>query len=253
MVTADAGTPAPSGLTAGQILALWERSAGLHPIDRAVETIASACPDRDVDAIRRLPLGERDSALLAIRRATIGDRLEARGACLTCGMGVELTLSCTQLLAGHVPAPNNWTLTEDGYRVRLRPLDSLDAAAAAVTADPEAARATLLARAVVRASHGRRVVDVTDLPASVVDAISRSLGKRDPGADLVLELRCPACSSSWSDSLDVANFVTAELSVGGRRLLGEIDLLARTYGWGEPEILALGDARRSAYVALVTG
>jgi len=218
-----------------------------------VDAIASAWPDRDLDAIRRMPLGERDAALLAIRRATIGDRLEVRAACPTCDAEVEVALSCTRLISGHEPVPTRWTLAVEGYRIALRPLDSLDAAAAAAAPDPESARSMLLARAVVRAMRGRHAVAASDLPPSVGDAISRSLGERDSGADLVLEFACPACGAEWSDSLDVASFATAELAAGGRRLLGEIDLLARAYGWGEPEILALGATRRATYVSMVAG
>lgn len=242
--------PALAGI---QLLALWERAAGRHPIDRAVDTIAAAFPDFDVESIRLLPLGERDIALLKVRRATVGDTLEARAACPTCDAEVELAVSCMDLVSGHEPTLTTWTLTEQGYRLVLRPLNSLDAAAAATATNPDAARSVLLARAVVEATRGRHAVDAAELPTSVVDEISRSLGERDPGADLVLEFRCPDCKSNWSDSLDVASFVTAELSAAGRRLLGEIDLLARAYGWPEPDILALGDARRAAYVALVMG
>jgi hypothetical protein len=242
-----------TALDGARLLALWESAGGHHPIDAAVDAIVAAWPDRDLDAIRRMPLGERDAALLAIRRATIGDQLDARAACPTCGTEVEVALSCTQLMTGQGSGPARWTIAVEGYRISLRPLDSLDAAAAAAAPDPESARDVLLARAVVRAMRGRRAVATTDLPPSVVDALSRSLGERDSGADLVLEFACPACAVEWSDSLDVASFVTAELAEGGRRLLGEIDLLARAYGWGELEILALGATRRATYVAMVAG
>jgi hypothetical protein len=33
--------------------------------------------------------------------------------------------------------------------------------------------------------------------------------------------------------------------------LHEVDLLARAYGWTEPEVLALSEARRAAYLRLV--
>jgi hypothetical protein len=36
-----------------------------------------------------------------------------------------------------------------------------------------------------------------------------------------------------------------------RQILREVDQLARTYGWREPDILALGPARRRAYLGLV--
>ena len=247
---ADHSTTALDG---ARLLALWEGTRGHHPIDAAVDAIHAAWPDREVSAIRAMALGDRDAALLAIRRATIGDLLEARTVCPTCQAEVEIALSCALLIAGHRPVPARWALAVDGYQIALRPLDSLDAAAAAAAPNPQSARTVLLARAVIRATRNRQRVSSSDSPSEVVDAISVSLGERDSGADLVLEFACPECGAEWRDSLDVASFVTAELAAGGRRLLGEIDLLARAYGWGEPEILALGARRRATYVAMVAG
>ena len=36
-------------------------------------------------------------------------------------------------------------------------------------------------------------------------------------------------------------------------LLRDVDTLARAYGWTEEQVLALGDARRGAYLELVEG
>ena len=50
--------------------------------------------------------------------------------------------------------------------------------------------------------------------------------------------------------MDVGSFVWAELHAHGRRVLREVDVLARAYGWTEAEVLALGERRRAAYLAL---
>jgi hypothetical protein len=36
-----------------------------------------------------------------------------------------------------------------------------------------------------------------------------------------------------------------------RRLLHEVDVLARTYGWTEDEVLALSEQRRASYLRIV--
>jgi hypothetical protein len=46
--------------------------------------------------------------------------------------------------------------------------------------------------------------------------------------------------------------VWAEVDVRARRLLADVATLARTYGWTEPEVLALSEARRAAYLRLAT-
>ena len=64
---------------------------------------------------------------------------------------------------------------------------------------------------------------------------------------------CPACGAAYVADLDVAGFVWAELRASAQRLLGEVDTLARAYGWTEPDVLALGERRRAAYLELARG
>ena len=61
---------------------------------------------------------------------------------------------------------------------------------------------------------------------------------------------CAACGHAWQSVFDIAGFFWNEIHVRGRRLLQEIDLLARTYGWTEGEILGMTDQRRSLYVGM---
>jgi hypothetical protein len=44
--------------------------------------------------------------------------------------------------------------------------------------------------------------------------------------------------------------VWTELRAHARRLLREVDVLARAYGWTEPDVLALDERRRAAYLEL---
>ena len=70
--------------------------------------------------------------------------------------------------------------------------------------------------------------------------------------------RLPRCS--WTScvlrgeqfvaDLDLASFVWAEVRARAQRLLRDVDVLARAYGWTEPEVLELTDRRREAYLAL---
>jgi hypothetical protein len=52
-------------------------------------------------------------------------------------------------------------------------------------------------------------------------------------------------------TLDPAEFLWAAAEAQARRLLLEVDALARAYGWREPDVLALPPARRRAYLELV--
>jgi hypothetical protein len=54
-----------------------------------------------------------------------------------------------------------------------------------------------------------------------------------------------------SAALDIPALVLAELEAEGQRLLGDIHVLARAYGWSEAEVVALPPARRRRYVEMV--
>jgi hypothetical protein len=246
-VTVVTGT---SALGAAEVLSTWEQAAGRHPIDAALAVLELGLPGMAADSLAGLPLGRRDALLLAVRRATLGDRLEATGACPACGGVIEVAVSCDRLLDGLEDPPAAWTLDVDGYRLRLRPLDSHDAARAAMAPDVDQARAALLVAAVIDAEHDGRPVRADELPPAVADAVDGSLAAHDPGAEILLGLTCDACGHAWAEVLDVASTVTAEIQARATRLLRDVHVLARAYGWREPEILALSDARRSAYLAM---
>ena len=149
------------------------------------------------------------------------------------------------LLGGAEPRPAA-PLELDGWVVVWRPLDSRDVAAAAEAGDAAAAEHVLLARCVESARGPNGAVDGPALPPVVREALVRAMAEADPLAEVLVDLACPACETTFVADLDLGAFVWAELSARARRLLREVDVLARAYGWTEAEVLALGErtARR---------
>jgi len=75
----------------------------------------------------------------------------------------------------------------------------------------------------------------------------------DPLAEIELHFDCPACGHGWEELFDIASWLWVEVGDQALRLLREVDLLARIYGWSESEILALPPLRRSHYLRLAAG
>jgi hypothetical protein len=237
------------GLQATRALDLWERAQQLTPVQRAVELATAADPQATRDEVAALPLGQRDARLLALCDASGGPLLDAVARCPACGECVEFAPPAAQLLAAQPAVPS--ALECDGFVVRWRPPDSRDVAAAAAASDAAAAHALLLERCVLAAAGDDGEVGAADLPAAVRVALEQSIAAADPLAEVLVDLTCPACGGAFVADLDVAGLVWAELDRGARELLGEVDDLARAYGWTEPEVLALSDRRRAAYLRLV--
>ena len=75
----------------------------------------------------------------------------------------------------------------------------------------------------------------------------------DPLADVRLELECGECGLGFDASLEPSEFAWNEVRDAARRLLWDVDTLARAYGWTERDVLARSPARRAAYVDMAVG
>jgi hypothetical protein len=113
-----------------------------------------------------------------------------------------------------------------------------------------AAERVLLLRCVLSATGPDGDVDGTELPPGVRAAVGEAMAAADPLAEVLVDVSCPACSTAFVADLDLGGFVWAELRAHAQRLLRDVAVLARVYGWTEPEVLALDDVRRAAYLEL---
>jgi hypothetical protein len=236
-------------LSAADILYLWERGASRHPIDRALLVLSHALPEPDINYLAALPLGKRDLYLLEVRQQCFGDLLEAYTECPQCQERLEFSLSCAALkTAVSISESLKKTVTIDGIDFELRCPDSVDAAACAASESVEAAIEHLLARCVSCADDSVAIGQLMTTARRA--AISEELAALDPQAEVLVNLACPACKHDWQEVFDVITFIWMEIRARARRLLQEVDALARVYGWSETDILAMSAARRGLYLEM---
>ncbi|GAA4191198.1 hypothetical protein GCM10022219_09690 [Microbacterium oryzae] len=227
--------------TEGELLAVLARGARLAPAARAA-LLAQAAGGQDVD---RLPLGERDRLIIRLREAVLGRVVVAQDVCPHCGQTMEFSLDTGELSAPTASEPE--PIRVDGYTVRLRVPTGEDVASAAASERPHDA---LLERAVLEASRNGVVFAPADLPVAVQEALNERIAAVDPLAEISLDLTCLDCAGQWAGLFDPLEFVWQELTEWGRELLHTVHILARAYGWTEPDVLALPPLRRRAYVKL---
>src|SRR5438876_935260 len=80
--------------------------------------------------------------------------------------------------------------------------------------------------------------------------VAEPMGAAAAVADVSVALACPACEERWTSLLDLPSYLWTELGAEARRLLADVDALARAYGWSEDVVLALPARRRRAYLEL---
>lgn len=225
------------------VLELWERAAGLDHGGRALTLAEVAGGALDE------PLGRYHARLLQLRAEAFGPNVAATAVCPSCGEAVELALDAAALAASsEVRAPPT-PLQHEGYVVAWRSPSPTDLAAATRAPDVEN---ELLRRCVVSVggAHGSLVAPDA-LPPSVREALSEAMLDADPLAEVIVDLDCPTCGVGFPADVDVTTFVWAEIDARAKRILLDVDSLARAYGWTEADVLVLSEARRAAYLRIV--
>jgi len=233
-------------LRAPDVLALWERGRARHAIDRGLLLFAAACPELPVVRLADLPLGQRNAALLELRRSTFGPEVRAYIDCPVCRERMELALRVDMFLPPEGEAHAGGELETDGFRFRLP--TSRDLSALLGHADEESAAAHLLERCCVARPDAASGESLDGL----LDKIEAGLEALDPCADIGLSLACESCEHAWAAPFDIAAVLWDEVDARARALLAAVHTLARAYGWSERDVLALGEQRRSAYLDMVT-
>jgi hypothetical protein len=235
------------------VLEAWEAAAGRRPPAGALAVLAVAYPDRSVQQLAALPVGRRDALLLDLHAATFGPRLSGRAQCDACNEALDVDVSIESV---RCPPPagddgTGWARLDEGDdELAFRCPDSDDLAAATdADDDAQVARARLLDR-VVRATRHGTPIGLGHVDPGAIAAVVEAMTVRDPQADVVLALICPACAMTTPVLLDAAALVWRRVEAWARRVLAEVDVLARTYGWDERAVLALSEPRRQAYLEL---
>ncbi|MFF2043766.1 hypothetical protein ACFVVX_25430 [Kitasatospora sp. NPDC058170] len=253
------GGPGPRPLADELLLDTWERASALAPVGRPLALLAAVWPGHGWERLAAEPLGRSTARLAELRRSLVGDAVEAVASCPSCAGLVEVGFPLS-LLSGSGPGgpvgpdgpdPESGaelSVTAEGHEVRCRPVTTGDVLAVRGAADPASA---LLARCVTGAVRLGEAVPAGELPEGVRASVEEALAAADPQAEPLLGLDCPACDTQWWAPFDLGAFLWAEVERLALHTLGEVDALARAYGWRESDILALGRIRRRRYLDLV--
>jgi hypothetical protein len=233
-------------LSAYDLIDAWDGPEAETPHARLERLLRSVVEGDDIDGDT---LGRRNQRLIGLRRLLCGSRpLEVAARC-RCGVENELTVPAEAIDTAPVPPPEARTTVEiAGRTISARPPTMTDLSAIAGFADPDKARAALLARCVDGAIN-----DDLNAPDAVLAALAARFEAMDPAADLRLSVNCVGCAAPLSVMVDFAVFVSRDIGRQVAALMGEIDCLARAYGWSETAILALPPGRRRRYIAMVRG
>jgi hypothetical protein len=219
-------------------------------VERAL-TLLSACAEEPFDALLELTVGQRDARLVAIYERLFGETLHAFAECPQCAERLEYSMSTRDLdTTQSSEGEKGLTLLCGEVSLRLRLPNSLDLSAASRCQTLAAARILLAERCVVAAEEHGNAVAARALPESIVERVAEHLSKADPRAETLIRLTCAACGHQWQVVMDIERFLWVKVAALAKRLLREVHVLARAYGWGEADILAMTATRRQFYLEM---
>ncbi len=234
------------GLSAFEVVRLWENGRRVQgAAKRGVALLRAAGDGRSPGELLQLPVGVRDGSLLALRQATFGDEVRAFVACSACSEHLEFEFRISEVAGDALAAPGDVLEVErDGVVLAFRLPSSEDLIAAAAGGTIEDARRELIARCVISASHD-------EVPEELLSAMAERILACDPSAEIGFTLECPSCGTASSAMLEIAELLWSEVAAQARRLIEDVDTIARHYHWTERDILAMSSRRRNAYLELV--
>ncbi|OUC11744.1 MAG: phage baseplate protein [Alkalinema sp. CACIAM 70d] len=241
-------------LSAQDILQIWEIGQSQHPLDRAMTLLAFALPEKTGQELTQLTIGQRDAYLLQLRQGLLGSQLESFATCPHCGEALEFSLQVQDLQLAEPDAISAapQLVNLDGFEIQFSLPTSRDLAAVVSCREVPIAAQQLTQRCLHRVTQSGQTIEPQQLPPAVLLQLSQYMAAADPQAELLLDLVCPNCGHAWQVLFDIVSFFWTELTVQAKRLLREVHLLARAYGWREGDILTMSATRRQFYLELVT-
>jgi hypothetical protein len=238
--------------TAHEVLAVWERARKQSPDDRALTMLSYLAPQKSLTQLAHVPLGERDGALLELRRGMFGPVLSGYAPCPVCDEKLEFSFEPPRF---QVPEEVDGTATHelvDGqYRIRYRAPNTADLQTVTASGYAGDVKHALLSQCALNVDRQGDTILPKEVPADLLERLEERLSKENAASDLRLDLVCANCGRSWEAPIDVATFLWAEWDTLARQLLRDTGTLARAFGWREADILAMSACRRQFYLDMV--
>jgi hypothetical protein len=237
-------------LSDSDILSIWEAGRGSTPVERALLLLYPVTSDREVE---QWPIGRRDARLFAVYAATFGPTVEGVTTCPECGERLDVSFPVDAMRNSDAPSTDliEVPVHDPTYRVAVRLPSSADLQRIVGLPDLETARRTLAHACIVCAERNGEAVAPAALPSGLIDEIDAALALHDTQAHVGLSMNCPACRHTWGITFDIADFLWRVLSDRAKRVVVDVHVLARSYGWSEEAILRMSPARRALYGELI--
>jgi hypothetical protein len=241
-------------LSASELLTVWEDGLDQPLLEKTMRLLGKACSVADYYDIGLLSIGERDARLLQLREWMFGYRLMNMTHCPKCKEAVEWEATTENLHLQQLPAElavRSFMFEKGDYLINFRLPNTHDISNALSDPSYQGDHKKLLSDCIVEVNKKGKKHKEKKLPDEVLDALSRRMEEEDPQADIRMSIQCPACAHQWQARFDIVSFLWAEIHNWAQRMMQEVYLLARSFGWSEKDILNMSSRRRQLYLQMI--
>lgn len=239
---------------AATLLHAWELGVSQKATTRALLLLAAAQPGATPAELAATGIGQRDALLLDLRAELFGAVCQCVANCAHCDERIEFEFPLDGIRSGFISDAATFEAEAVGYRATFRLPCSADLIAISDAPDRASAERDLLSRCLLTmAACDGGDQSPAELPPELVAAIDRRMGEVDSQSRVDLDVTCAVCGLSSRANFDIVTHLWTEIDAWAQGQLREVHTLATAYGWSEEQILALGPARRRAYLDFIGG
>lgn len=242
---------------------VWEAGQKKPAWYRALLILGAMDSGRSLEEWANLSIGWRNAYLLQLREKWFGSQMGCVDRCPHCGAPNEFEINVQDLLsvqAGALAEDHGTPQDESGrglrttqgeLEIKFRLLTSYDLAEISACRDWDKGRAWGITGCIEALLCNGEPMDITELTEEEIAVLGDCLDEADPLSCTSYFLNCSECGEEWQGEFDIVRYLWQELTGVVLRLLDDVDILARAYGWSEEEILSLSKPRRAYYLKKV--
>ena len=237
-------------LTDNNLLQVWEKGRSQTPIYRSIYLLSLLYPNFTIEELLSFSIGERDAGLLYLRGVYFGTILQHATDCPECKEKIEweTPLELLQLQAlKQDTSVRFFNLTCQEKTLKIRLPNSQDLLQLLAIEKEVVAIDSLMTNCIIDMDFTTKVPEQTKKEAFA------KMAELDPQADINMDIVCPACQHHWLLNFDIIRYLWEEINDWAFRLLQEVALIAKTFGWSEKDILDMSRFRRNLYLNMIRG
>jgi len=219
-----------------ELLDLYESCLSAGKAEKAFLLLSAVHPDKPLEDLAKTGLGDRDRSLWDFRKKVFGRQLDAKFQCHECEEWLEISLGNDFQFPAKISESACVKFEGKVYEIRL-PIcqDIIEAGVRKNGFDP--------------------IQLCPDGPwqnAKFRQAAAQAVDEADPALDISFSTTCSECDTPVCATLDISDFLWADLAAKSKLVLSQIAILASRFGWTENDCLSLTSKRRALYLEIVS-